>query len=103
MQHRCKILAQAVVVVETDLASAFQRAPRDDILDELYADSYLIDLIPLFFELYDSDSALFYDHIASMLSAEGSQQGHVQHVAFYRGVIDLHGGRWLPLHLISST
>ena len=61
--------------VETDLANAFQRASREDMLAELYADDGLRDLVPLFLSLYSGSSNLFYAEVAMLLSREGSQQG----------------------------
>ena len=63
------------ICVETDLASAFQRASREDILLELYADPELRDLIPLYLSLYDGDARLFFEEVCVMPSQEGSHQG----------------------------
>ena len=60
--------------VESDLASAFQRACRKDIAIEL-VHSHLNSFLPLFDTLYGDASVLFYEDFSEFISEEGSQQG----------------------------
>ena len=60
------------VVVETNLSSAFQRAAREDMLRELWAEPSLRALIPLFRNLYGGCARLFFEEVAVLFSQEGS-------------------------------
>ena len=63
------------LLVETDLADAFQHASREDMLHALHANSTLRKFLPLFLNLYDCDARLFYEDVAVLRSEEGCQQG----------------------------
>ena len=63
------------LLVETDLASAFQKASREDMLEALWEVAEFRDFIPFFMSLYDGDAKLFVADFGTLLSEWGCHQG----------------------------
>ena len=61
-------------ILTTDVATAFQSAPRSQMERELYADADLRPLLPYFYALYADEASLFFGDDV-LKSKEGCQQG----------------------------